>query len=236
MTDAGREFISRIAPAIAEIRAALDQASLRRKVPSGRLRINASVQGARAIAPLVLDFLGRYPEMEIDLVTEGRLVDIVAEGFDLGIRSADLVPRDMIALPFGPPQRHAIVASPAWLAAHPAPLSPADLNPAECLGVRLPGGTLLRWPMEKDGLPLFFETRGRLTVDEATVARLAVMAGVGIGYFIETDVAEDIAAGRLVRLLPHWTPQRHGLCLYYPQRRNPSAGFTAFLALVRAPA
>ena len=62
------------------------------------------------------------------------------------------------------------------------------------------------------------------------------MAGLGIGYFIEADVAEDIAAGRLVRLLPDWTPQRHGLCLYYPQRRNPSAGFTAFLDFVRAPA
>jgi DNA-binding transcriptional LysR family regulator len=236
LTDAGREFTARIAPALAEIQTALDQASLQRETPSGRLRINASAQGARAIAPLVLDFLGRYPEMEVDLVTEGRLVDIVAEGFDLGLRPADLVPRDMIALPFGPPQRHAIVASPAWLAAHPAPLSPADLNPADCLRVRLPGGTLLRWPLEKDGHPLPFEARGRLTVDETSVARLAVMAGLAIGYFIEEGIAEDIATGRLVQLLPDWTPQRPDLCLYYPQRRNPSAGFTAFLALVRTAA
>lgn len=233
LTDAGRDFAARISPALAEIQTALDQASAQRETPSGRLRINASAQGARAIAPLVLDFLRRYPEMEVDLVTEGRLVDIVAEGFDLGLRPADLVPRDMIALPVGPPQRHAVVASPAWLDAHPAPLSPADLNPAECLRVRLPGGTLLRWPLEKDGMAVPFEARGRLTVDETSVARLAVLAGAGIGYFIEEGVAEDIAAGRLIRLLPDWTQLRPGFCLYYPQRRNPSAGFTAFLALVR---
>jgi DNA-binding transcriptional LysR family regulator len=236
LTDAGRDFTARIAPALAEIQSALDQASAQSQTPSGRLRINASAQGARAIAPVVLDFLNRHPLMEVDLVTEGRLVDIVAEGFDLGIRPADLVPRDMIALPFGPPQRHAVVASPEWLTAHPKPLSPADLDPAHCLRVRLPGGVLLRWPLEKDGHPLPFEARGRLVVDETSVARLAVLAGAGIGYFQEEGVAEDIAAGRLVRLLPDWTPMRPGLCLYYPQRRNPSAGFAAFLALVRAAA
>jgi DNA-binding transcriptional LysR family regulator len=233
LTDAGREFSARIAPALAEIQTALDQASLQRVTPSGRLRINASAQGARAIAPVVLDFLRRYPDMEVDLVTEGRLVDIVAEGFDLGARPADLVPRDMIAFPFGPKQRHAVVASPAWLAADPTPLSPADLTPRQCLRVRLPGGKLLRWPFEKDGLPMPFEAQGRLTVDEASVARHAVLAGLGIGYFIEESVAEDIAAGRLVRLLSDWTPERPGLCIYYPQRRNPSAGFTAFVTLVR---
>jgi DNA-binding transcriptional LysR family regulator len=78
-----------------------------------------------------------------------------------------------------------------------------------------------------------FEAQGRLTVDEASVARHAVLAGLGIGYFIEESVAEDIAAGRLVRLLSDWTPERPGLCIYYPQRRNPSAGFTAFVTLVR---
>jgi DNA-binding transcriptional LysR family regulator len=233
LTDAGREFTARIAPALSEIRVALDQASAQRETPKGRLRINASAQGALAIAPLVLEFLRRYPEMEVDLVTEGRLVDIVADGFDLGLRASDLVPRDMIALPFGPPQRHAVVAAPGWLATHPAPLSPADLDPLDCLRVRLPGGALLRWPLEKDGVSVPFEARGRLTVDETSVARLAVLAGAGIGYFIEVGVAEDIAAGRLIRLLPDWTPPRARLCLYYPQRRNPSAGFTAFLALVR---
>lgn len=233
LTDAGREFVTRVAPAMTEIRAAMDSARSQRETPSGMLRINASVQAGRAVAPLVLAFLRRYPEMQVDLVTEGRLVDIVAEGFDLGIRPADLVPRDMIALPLGTPQRHAVVASPAWLAAYPAPQSPADLDPEHCIRVRLPNGALLRWPFERDGEQVLFEAKGRLTLDEAAIARAAVLDGAGIGYFIEQDVADDIAAGRMIRLLEDWTPPRPGFSLYYPGRRNPSAGFAAFLAMVR---
>lgn len=233
LTEAGRDFTARTAPALAEIRAAMERVRAQRETPSGRLRINASAQGGRAVAPLVLEFLRRHPQMQVDLVTEGRLVDIVAEGFDLGIRPADLVPRDMIALPLGAPARHAVVAAPGWLARHPAPLSPADLDPEHCLRVRLPNGALLRWPFEKDGRALPFEARGRLTVDDPAIARAAVLDGAGIGYFIEADVAEDIAAGRMVRLLTDWTPDRPGFSLYYPGRRNASAGFTAFLTLAR---
>ncbi|KQB13893.1 LysR family transcriptional regulator [Rhodobacter capsulatus] len=233
LTEAGRDFTARVAPALTEIRAAMERVRAQRETPSGRLRINASAQGGRAVAPLVLEFLRRHPQMQVDLVTEGRLVDIVAEGFDLGIRPADLVPRDMIALPLGAPARHAVVAAPGWLARHPAPLSPADLDPDQCLRVRLPNGALLRWPFEKDGRALPFEARGRLTVDDPAIARAAVLDGAGIGYFIEADVAEDIAAGRMVRLLTDWTPDRPGFSLYYPGRRNASAGFTAFLTLAR---
>ena len=233
LSDAGRAFVDRIAPAVAQIRAAMDTAQSQRTTPAGLLRINASVQGARAIAPLVLAFLRRFPQMQVDLVTEGRLVDIVAEGFDLGLRPADLVPRDMIALPLGPPQRFAVVASPGWIAAHGTPRTPADLPLKDCLRVRLPNGALLRWTFERAGAVVQIEARGRLTLDEAAIARTAVLDGAGIGFFIEQDVTPDIAAGRLVRLLEDWTPPRPGLSLYYPGRRNPSAGFSAFLAMVR---
>lgn len=234
LTDAGRSFIDLVSPALGDIRDAIDQARALRETPSGQLRINASVQAGRAIAPLVLEFLRRYPEMEVDLVTEGRLVDIVAEGFDIGVRPADLVPRDMIALPLAIPQRHAVVASPGWLAGKEAPRSPADLPVQDCIRVRLPNGALYRWQFEKDGEVVMFDAKGRLTIDEAEVARSAVLDGAGIGYFIEQDVAEDIASGRMIRMLEDWTPPRPGFCLYYPGRRNPSAGFSAFLKMARA--
>jgi DNA-binding transcriptional LysR family regulator len=233
LTDAGRAFVARISPAVSEIRAAMDTARAQRETPSGLLRINASVQAGRAVAPLVLDFLHRYPDMQVDLVTEGRLVDIVAEGFDLGIRPADLVPRDMIAMTMERPHRHAVVASPGWLVRHPEPQSPADLDPEQCIRVRLPNGALLRWPFERDGVQVHFEAGGRLTVDEPDIARAAVLAGAGIGFFIEHDVEDDIGAGRLVRLLEDWTPPRPGFTFYYPGRRNPSAGFAAFLRVAR---
>ncbi|MDX1819752.1 MAG: LysR family transcriptional regulator [Paracoccaceae bacterium] len=233
LSDAGRNFVARISPAVTEIRAAMETAQSLRQTPSGLLRINASVQAGRAIAPLVLEFLKRFPDMQVDLVTEGRLVDIVAESFDLGIRPADLVPRDMIALPLGPPQRHAVVAAPSWLGRHSVPLTPADLPLEACIRVRLPNGVLFRWQFARDGETVQIEAKGRLTLDEAAIARMAVLDGAGIGFFIEQDVADDIAAGRLIRLLEDWTPPRPGFCLYYPDRKNQSAGFAAFLTMVR---
>lgn len=233
LTDAGRAFAGRIAPALDEIQAAMAGVRAQQETPSGLLRLNAPPAAGRQIAPLVLEFLRRCPRMQVDVVAEGRLVDIVAAGFDLGVRPANLVPRDMIALPLGPALRHAVVAAPDWLAANPAPQSPADLAALDCIRVRLPNGALLRWPFERDGVALQVEVSGRLTLDEVALARAAVLGGAGIGFVFEEDVAGDIAAGRLVRLLEDWTPPRPGLSLYYPDRRNPSAGFAAFVALAR---
>lgn len=233
LSDAGRQFTEQVGPALEVIRAAMAGARAQQETPSGLVRINASAAAGRQIAPLLLEFLRRWPRMQVDVVTEGRLVDIVAAGFDLGIRPADLVPRDMIAVPLGRPQRHAVVAAPDWLARHAAPRNPADLLALDCIGVRLPGGALLRWPFERLGEKVLLDIAGRLTLDEAHLARAAVLGGAGIGFFLEEDVEADIAAGRMIRLLEDWTPPRPGLCLYYPDRRNPSAGFAAFVALAR---
>src|SRR5690606_17779465 len=99
LTDAGRTFVEQVGPALKDIHGAMDAVRSQQETPSGTLRINAFATAAREIlAPLILDYLRRYPQVQIDLVTEGRLVDVVADGFDLGIRSADLVPSDMIAV------------------------------------------------------------------------------------------------------------------------------------------
>lgn len=106
------------------------------------------------------------------------------------------------------PAGYVVVASPAWLAASPAPATPGDLPAQDCIRVRLPNGALFRWPFERDGEQVLVDARGRLTLDEAAIARAAVLNGAGIGFFIEQDVTEDIAAGRLIRLLEDWTPPR----------------------------
>lgn len=234
LTDAGRLFVEHVAPALGEVQGALEVVRAQREQPSGMLRINAAAFAAREIiGPLVLEFLRRYPQMQVDLVTEGRLVDIVADGFDLGVRVADLVPSDMISLSLGRPQRYAVVASAAYLAARGTPRLPADLQRHSCIRVRLPDGALFRWRFANGNSAQQIEVQGPITLDEASLARTAVMAGVGLGYFMEQDVREDVAAGRLVRVLDDWTPPLPGLCLYYAGRRNPSAGMTAFLALAR---
>lgn len=234
LTDAGRLFVEQVGPALRDIHGALEAVRSQRETPSGTLRINAAAFAAREIiSPLVLGFLRRYPEMNVDLVTEGRLVDIVAEGFDLGVRVADLVPSDMIAVSLGRPQRYAVVGSPAYFGSRGKPRIPPDLLDHACIRVRLPNGALYRWRFEGRGEAVHVDVRGPITLDEAGLARTAVLEGIGLGFFMEQDVLADIQAGRLVRVLEDWTPPFPGLCLYYPGRRNPSAGLKAFLALAR---
>ena len=234
LTYAGRIFVAQIKPALEGIQKAMDTARSQQETPSGTLRINAFATAAREImAPLVLSYLKLYPQVHIDIVTEGRLVDVVAAGFDLGVRSADLVPSDAIAIPLGKMRRMAVAASPDFFENRAIPQVPQDLLSYPCVRGRLPNGALFRWRFEKGGEELQLDVEGPITLDEASLARIAVANGLGIGYFMETDVRDDIAAGRLVRILEDWTPPLVPLCLYYSNRRNSSAAFQAFIALAR---
>lgn len=234
LTDAGRAFIELAGPALSDLQAAMDAARSQQASPSGVLRINTFASGAREIiSPLVLEFVCQYPDVHVDVVTEGRLVDIVADGFDLGVRRADLVPADMVALPLGRPQRHAVVASPAYLKAHGKPQTPSDLYAHKCLRVRLPNGALFPWHFERRGQVVQIDVKGPLTLDEASLSRVAVLEGAGVGFLLEQDVRADIEAKRLTRLLEDWTPPLGDLCLYYPSRQNPSAALKAFVGLAR---
>ena len=235
LTDAGRAFVAQVAPALQDIHGAMDAARSHQATPSGTLRINAFAAGAREIiTPLVVAFLRRHPAVHVDLVTEGRLVDIVADGFDLGVRRADLVPADMIAVPLGRPQRYAVVATPGYLREHGTPATPADLLHLPCVRVRLPNGALLRWHFEKSGETVQIDVEGPITLDEASLARAVVLEGLCLGLFLEQNVRDDIAERRLIRVLDAWTPPFADLCLYYPGRRNPSAALKAFVGLARA--
>lgn len=234
VTDAGRLFVEQVGPALLNLHGALDVVRSQRDTPSGTIRINAAPFAAREIiSPLVIEFLRRFPDMHVDLVTEGRLVDVVADGFDLGVRVAHLVPSDMITVSLGRAQRYAVVASTDYVKRHGRPRVPPDLLTHQCIRVRLPDGALFRWRFEKDGEAIQIDAPSHITLDEVNLSRIAVAESVGIGYFMEQSVMADIEAKHFVRLLEDWTPPFPGLCLYYPGRRNPSAGLKAFLALAR---
>lgn len=234
LTDAGRTFVDQVGPALETINAAMNTARSQQETPSGTLRINAFATAAREVlSPLILEFLRRYPGVHVDLVTEGRLVDVVAAGFDLGIRTMDLVPSDTIAIPLGPVRRFAVVASPSYFQNRGIPRVPSDLQGHACIRVRLPNGALYRWHFEQDGQSAQIDVQGPITLDEASLSRIAVLAGVGVGFFMEPDVREDIAAGRFVQVLKDWTPPLAPLCLYYPSRQNSSAAFKAFIRVAR---
>ncbi|MFF2322726.1 LysR family transcriptional regulator [Agrobacterium sp. NPDC058088] len=234
LTDAGRAFVERVGPAMTDIHDAMTAAQSLQEIPTGTLRINAFASAAReVIAPLIISFLQRYPQVHIDLVTEGRLVDIVAGGFDLGLRPADLVPSDMIAVPLGLKRSNAVVASPAFLRTYGRPMVPTDLYRFRCIRARLPNQALFRWKFEKDGNQVQIDVKGSITLDEPSLVRIAAQEGVGLGYVMEPDVRDDIAASRLVRVLEDWTPSLSQLALYYPGRKNPPAAFSAFIKAAR---
>jgi DNA-binding transcriptional LysR family regulator len=123
--------------------------------------------------------------------------------------------------------------SPEYFQKHGVPLVPSDLLQHRCIRVRLPDGSLFRWRSEKDGEQVPIDVRGPITLDEASLTRTSILEGTGIGYIFEQDILSELEAGRVIRVLADWTPPYPGLCLYYPGRRNLSAGVRAFLELAR---
>jgi DNA-binding transcriptional LysR family regulator len=234
LSEAGEQFIARVAPALSEIRDAMEGVNNLRDKPAGTLRINSSVGAARQILlSVVLEYLHRYPDMRVDLVTEGRLIDIIADGFDAGIRTRDVVPGDMIAVPFGADQRFAVVGSPAYFEDNPPPRTPGDLARHRCIRARWPSGGIYRWEFAQRSETLSVDVPGVLTLDESSLMRAAVLAGAGLAYLRRVWIAQDIAAGRLVSVLDEWMPSEPGLCLYYPGRRNVPASLRAFIDVIR---
>jgi DNA-binding transcriptional LysR family regulator len=233
LSEAGVQFVDSIAPALSTIRVAIEQVGNFRDTLSGTLRINTSAGAAKQAMPLFIAFLQRYPEMKLDIVTEGRLIDIVVEGFDAGIRLAETVPRDMIAVPFGDRQRFAVVGSPTYFAQHKPPRTPADLNAHRCIRTRMPSGAIYQWEFERHGEAVRIDGKGALTLDEPGLMLAAARAGLGLTYLTEWTVAADVEAGTLVRVLEDWTPPLDGLCLYYPGRRHVPAGLRALIDMIR---
>lgn len=235
LTPAGERFVARTVPALGEIRAAIDDTTDQRDDPSGTLRINCSSGAARQILePLILPFLKRYPAVSIDLVTESRLIDIVAQGFDAGIRQAGSVPTGMASVPISGPVRFLVVASPAYLADRQAPRVPADLLDHHCIRIQFANGAGYPWEFRRENREFAIDVPGPLTLDDPALMRRAALAGAGVCYIAEWRVGADIAAGRLVSLLDEWTPTEEGLCLYHPSRRHPPAALRALIETLRS--
>lgn len=232
-SEAGEQFISTIAPALSTIRLAIDQAGSRRDKPVGTLRINTSAGAANRCMALFIKFMRRYPEMKLDLVTEGRLVDIVADGFDAGIRAADTLPQDMIAVALGGPLRYTVVGSPSYFARYPKPLVPDELMAHQCIRARMPSGVIYRWEFERHGESCEVDVQGMLTLDQPNLMLDAAREGLGLAYLAEWHVADDLASGRLEGVLADWLPPLGPLCLYYPGRRHVPPGLAALIAMIR---
>ncbi len=232
-TEAGEALIDRMGPALTTISEAFDVIEGLRKEASGRIRLNASEMAAARLLPTIADFMNAFPSIDVEIVSDGLLSDIVADGFDAGIRLEETVPQDMVALVLSANEQIIVVGSSTYLAERPAPHRPDDLREHECIVARLPSGKLMAWEFEEGGRTFTVTVGGRLQVGSAAIARQAAELGLGLAFVGQSDAAEGLARGRLVQLLADWTPPFPGLRLYYPRQRHHSAAFRAFLTFLR---
>jgi DNA-binding transcriptional LysR family regulator len=234
LTDAGQHYVERIAPAVAEIQRADEEAAAGPGMPSGTLRISVP-QGVVPLlmVPLFDTYARRYPDVCIDIVSDSRRIDIVAEGFDAGIRLAEFVPQDMIAVRVTGDARMRVVATPEYLARHGTPRHPVDLLGHRTIGMRMPHGGIYHWELERGTEKLQMALPASMLLNDLVAIRQAVQLGHGIGFISEWFIEEELEQGVLVPLLTPWCPSFAGLRLYYSGRRFIPARLHALIALIQ---
>jgi DNA-binding transcriptional LysR family regulator len=233
-TEAGERLATQLQPALSGLDRALAVIDDFRGRPSGALRLNGGEPAIRYLVQTVVpEFLQRYPEIALDLVSDGRLTDIVAEGFDAGIRLGYAVPQDMIGVPFGGRARFITVASPAYLEKRGSPQTPDDLNTHSCIRLRMPSGKLYRWEFERHGQEVVVDVPGALTLDHLETMAEAAQQDLGIAYLPQMVAGPYLQRGTLLAVLEDWCPWIDGLMLYYAGHRHVPPPLRAFIDMLR---
>jgi len=234
LTEAGERLYARLKPAFRDIEDALEDLNHFRDKPSGNLRITSGRQACELVLlPIASEFLQAYPDIRLEVVESDALLDIVAAGFDAGVRFGNRLEADMVSLPIGPNLRSVVVGSPAFFQRYPAPQKPEDLHALPCIRHRFPSGSMYRWEFERGGIEQEIEVNGPLTLGDVSLMVGPALQGLGLAYVFEDMVSEHLAAGRLVQVLADWCPYYPGLHLYYPSRRHVPAPLKAFIDFAR---
>lgn len=234
LTAAGEELRGAIEGPLATIEDAADNLDRLRDAPAGRVRINVPVDAvALLLDPIMPTFVERYPEVEMDISVNNRLIDIVGSGFDAGIRYGGTVPEDMIAQRLSPDIRWVAAASASYLERFGAPQTPHQLQHHRCIGIRLGNDQLYRWEFERDGETVTVATPGPLTVDESHAAIGFGLRGVGILYGAEPVLRPHLDSGALVLVLEDWSSMGSGFHIYYSGRRQLPTGLRLLIELIR---
>ncbi|ACP21943.1 predicted transcriptional regulator LysR (plasmid) [Sinorhizobium fredii NGR234] len=236
LTEAGDLLQSYLDPAFGEITSALDALNRFRDTPFGRVRINVP----NSVAPFVIGhvigpLLAKNPNLQLEVSATDRLVDIVKEGFDAGIRFGERVSEGMIAVRIKPQLRLVVVGSPAYFERRSVPITPHDLKRHFCIQNMFPSGARYAWDFKKGGQSVSFQPTGPLSLDDHELMVEAALSGVALAYVWENRVQKHIADGELVQVLDDWCQPEEPLYLYYPSRRHLSAGFRALIDAMKGP-
>lgn len=234
-TEAGARLLHSIGPRFDEIDAELEALSELREKPAGTIRITSGDHAVHSVLwRRLADFLPKYPDIKVEISIDYGLTDIVAQGYDAGVRFGEQVAKDMIAVRIGPDVRFAAVAAKSYFARHAPPRTPQDLIGHSCINLRLPTyGGLYAWEFEKDGRELKVRVEGQLVLNSIFQILNAAVAGLGIAYVPEELAQPHLAKGELKRVLEDWCPYWSGYHLYYPSRRQSSPAFALLVDALR---
>ena len=235
LTETGRRLNDSIGAALQEIQEALEIARAERGQVAGLLRLNVpQVALPMAITPVVTELACRHPQLVVEVTVDSTLTDIVAAGFDAGVRLGEMIERDMIAVRLTPPFKVIMVAAPSYLEARGELKSIGDLARHNCIGFRLlASGGIYAWELREDGEDVSVRVTGTTLVNDATYARDLALAGVGIAYVFEPLVSKEIRDGTLRWILPQAAIEEPGLFLYFPRRASEAPKLRAFIQVAR---
>ena len=235
LTDAGRLYLEQVRIAFGLLDDAERDVLAQDGALAGRVRLSVpTTYGHYRLPPVLARFAQQYPQVQVELCVDPALTDLVAEGFDAGIRLGESLAQGMIAVPVGPPERQVVVATPAYFERHGVPQTPHDLQGHACIVHRLANGRLMPWEFSRDGHDLDVQVSGRLVFNDAGVAHGAVLAGLGMAQGFASLMADDINAGRLQSVLQDWQPPFPGFHLYYPAREQMAPKLRVFIDHLRA--
>jgi DNA-binding transcriptional LysR family regulator len=234
-TEAGERLLRTAGPRLDEIEAEMAALGELRDKPSGTIRITAHDHAVRAVLwPALAQLLPDYPDIKVEIVIDYGLTDIVAERFDAGIRSGEMVAKDMIAVRIGPDMRSAVVGAPSYFVKRTRPKTPQDLTTHACINLRLPThGGLYTWEFEKGGREIRVKVEGQLVFNGTAPMLDAAFSGFGLAYVPENTVQTHLADGSLIRVLADWCPPYPGYHLYYASRRQPTPAFALLVNALR---
>jgi DNA-binding transcriptional LysR family regulator len=230
-TEAGERLLTRLRPAMTDIDAAVAALAVDRERPAGRVRITSHRSAAfQLILPRLKAFAADYPDITVELVIDDGLVDIVAAGFDAGIRRQPSLEQDMVSVRLDDGVRLNMVASPAYLATRGRPGSPQDLAAHNCLNYRYPSsGSVHRWTFERSGQVLTLDAPGGFVTNDIDMLLAGALNGLGVACVIESQAAPYIASGALVGVLEDWRPMLPPNHIYYAGRRNVPPALRVFI-------
>ena len=234
-TEAGERLLERLAPALDAVASSLDVLDGYKHAAAGTLRLNVPTAVSRLIMPPILArFLLRHPGIRVEVTVDDTFIDVLAAGFDAGVRYEERVERDMVAVPIGPRvQRFATGASPAYVARRGRPAHPRDLLRHDCIRHRFASGVMPAWEFERGAETLRIAGSGPLVATAIDLEVEAALQGLGVISIFEDFLSDAFADGRLVPLLEDWWPSFSGPFLYYPGNRHMPPALRAFLDHLR---